>query len=511
MSRSRPSALPSASARRWARRHQAAVWSAGIAAAVLLVITAGGLAVSNWLIRQEQKGKEIALDNAQQSARLAKKAIDDYFTRISETTLLDKPGLEPLRKQLLERALRYYQDLLAQQGGDPRLQAEVAGTYLRMCVVSISLQAGDEALAELESGLATVEQLVREHPHDRELHKPLAGFWSVERLFYTGRTAGPTFSDPVRAVRVLERMADLWQTLSRANPAFPGFQNDLAALASYIGDLHHDLGDHLQAIRDYERAAEIREQLVRENPASHEYQAALAESLNGVGWMLYAGGKSQEAERYYRRAIALQESLVAEFRDVPNYRVVLADCYFNLGSVLRLAGRLPEAEEMIRRAMEINGKLASAFPEVPAFESEQSHILSELAEVLAAAGHAREAADIHRKAVESLQNLITRYPDQSHYSKQLGWSYLSAARWMAEDGRSAEAGRDLWPGRGPLRTVLGHLPLHDELPIPNHGGSIETDSTAPGRRGVARSRSDLASCSRVLQQHVTTVSGGWRI
>ena len=119
---------------------------------------------------------------------------------------------------------------------------------------------------------------------------------------------------------MLQRMVDLWQALSRANPAVPGFQNDLAALATYIGDVNHDLGDHLQAIRDYERAAEIREQLVHENPASHEYQAALVESLNGVGWMLNAGGNSEEAEQYYRRAIALQEPLVGEFGDVPTTR-----------------------------------------------------------------------------------------------------------------------------------------------------------------------------------------------
>ncbi len=432
---------PSASYRfrKFARRNRAALATISLVVAALVV----GTVVSTWQAVRAARAERLAGSQrllAEKNFQQARRAVDDYFTTISETTLLDKPGLEALRKELLGRGLRYYQDLLKQRDGDPRVRAEVAGTYLRMCVVSISLEAGDEALAELESALATVEELVREHPHDHKLHTPLAGFWNVERLFYTGRTAGPQFSDPAKAVHVLERMVDLWQTLSRENPAVSGFQNDLAALATYIGDVHHDLGDHLQAIRDYERAAEIREQLVRENPASHEYQAALVESLNGVGWMLDASGKLQEAEQYYRRAIARQEPLVGEFGDVPNYQVVLANCYFNLCGVLRLSGRTPEAEEMIHRAIEINDNLADAFPSVPSFESEQSRFLVELAKVLAAAGHRREAADIHEKAAKCLESLVSRFPDQLYYSRELGWLYLSAAELLAENGRSEEAG-----------------------------------------------------------------------
>ena len=39
----------------------------------------------------------------------ARQAVDDSFTKVSESVLPHTPGLQPLRKQLLEDSLRYYQ------------------------------------------------------------------------------------------------------------------------------------------------------------------------------------------------------------------------------------------------------------------------------------------------------------------------------------------------------------------------------------------------------------------
>ena len=42
-----------------------------------------------------------------------------YFTTISESRLLNVPGLQPLRKELLDSAMKYYRDFLSQRGHDP--------------------------------------------------------------------------------------------------------------------------------------------------------------------------------------------------------------------------------------------------------------------------------------------------------------------------------------------------------------------------------------------------------
>ena len=49
----------------------------------------------------------------------ARKAVDDYFTTVSESQLLQVPGMQPLRRDLLQSALAFYQDFLKERGDDP--------------------------------------------------------------------------------------------------------------------------------------------------------------------------------------------------------------------------------------------------------------------------------------------------------------------------------------------------------------------------------------------------------
>src|SRR5256885_593706 len=49
---------------RWARRHRTVVWSAGVSAGILVVLTLIGLLVSNVRIRAEVHQKELALAEA---------------------------------------------------------------------------------------------------------------------------------------------------------------------------------------------------------------------------------------------------------------------------------------------------------------------------------------------------------------------------------------------------------------------------------------------------------------
>ena len=48
------------------------------------------------------------------------------MTKISESTLLEEPGLQPLRNELLEAVLGYYQEFMGDHGDDPKIKAEVA-------------------------------------------------------------------------------------------------------------------------------------------------------------------------------------------------------------------------------------------------------------------------------------------------------------------------------------------------------------------------------------------------
>src|SRR5579883_443763 len=127
--------------RAWARRHPSALL---IGAIVLTLVTAGSL-LSAALIgaeqertRAEQRRAEDAFQRERQRAEeaearlaLARRAVDELF-RVSEEELADRPGMELLRKRLLQSALAYYQEFLAERHDNPSAQAELLETSRRV-------------------------------------------------------------------------------------------------------------------------------------------------------------------------------------------------------------------------------------------------------------------------------------------------------------------------------------------------------------------------------------------
>ena len=128
---------------------------AGIAA--LLVSAVIGLSIGTVLINREKQ-------RAEQSFRQARQAVDDYFTTVGDNKLLNVPGLQPLRKDLLDRALKYYEGFIRERAGDRSVQAELAATYYRVAWISGIVGTTDQARQAYLKSLAMYEVLTRYHP-----------------------------------------------------------------------------------------------------------------------------------------------------------------------------------------------------------------------------------------------------------------------------------------------------------------------------------------------------------
>ena len=84
---------------------------------------------------QNQRDRAIkAEEDATANLARARAAVDDYLTTISESRLLKSPlpGLQPLRKELLTTALKYYEEFVGQNQDDPGLRADLAAAQLRV-------------------------------------------------------------------------------------------------------------------------------------------------------------------------------------------------------------------------------------------------------------------------------------------------------------------------------------------------------------------------------------------
>ena len=67
----------------------------------LLVGLSGGLTIMFFLYRDADRERS----RAESNFRAAKTAVDGFLTRVSQERLLDVPGLQPLRQELVEVAL----------------------------------------------------------------------------------------------------------------------------------------------------------------------------------------------------------------------------------------------------------------------------------------------------------------------------------------------------------------------------------------------------------------------
>ena len=121
-------------ARKWSRRHPSLV------AAALLVMFLGliGSLVSNWLITRANDRTTAALaqerlraEEAERSFQQARQAVD-FLIQVGQEELVYEPPPQGLRKRVLETALVYYQDFIAQRRGNPSSQTELIAVQNRL-------------------------------------------------------------------------------------------------------------------------------------------------------------------------------------------------------------------------------------------------------------------------------------------------------------------------------------------------------------------------------------------
>ncbi|MCH8333566.1 protein kinase, partial [Candidatus Sumerlaeota bacterium] len=130
-----------AEAERWMRRRR--VLTVGTAVAAVLIVGISVIALRERRRADEEAALRVELADAlgtaetesaraEENFRQARGVVDDFFTRISQSALLNEPTMQPLRRELLESALEYYTSFAATESDDPQVRAELAAASLRV-------------------------------------------------------------------------------------------------------------------------------------------------------------------------------------------------------------------------------------------------------------------------------------------------------------------------------------------------------------------------------------------
>lgn len=264
-------------ARRWARRRR--VW-VGSAAAAVVVATFAVLALGPALLRLAAE-RETQRQRADDNARQARRAVQDYFVAVSDGPLKSLPGSQTVRRELLQTAQRYYREFAERHGDDPALRREVIDANANVATILAETGFLDQALASSEKAVTAergqspgeslrLARLLRQHGR---------------YVFQTGRRA-----DAAAVAR--EALA-----LSEASRATDPTRADRLTLllAGDMSVVESSRNDQAAAIRWDRRGIELADTLLAADPTDHELRLLAARRRTNLSHHLILQGRFSPA------------------------------------------------------------------------------------------------------------------------------------------------------------------------------------------------------------------------
>jgi tetratricopeptide (TPR) repeat protein len=377
--------------RKFARRNKRALATVGLVVLALVAGTAISIWQAVWAIQAEKLANERlerereARSEAVANLRKAREAGEEFFTLVSESRLLEQPGLQPLRKELLEAAVRHYEGLApASKTSDPETLADMAAMQMRLVQIYIQTNLFDRHITALEQAVKLAERLLEESPNDAALHTRLAGLWHGGRSL---ESVEHVVSDRDRAIRTYRNAIGVWEKLVQRHPHVIGFRSDLSKFHDVLANQQLRTGQRDDALRSLRRVRELREGILQSDPGVYEHIAELAHADRRLA-LEFEDSNPEEAEALYRRAVDLQK----DAPNVPNYQEFLAETLHGFGAFLTRRKRPEEASQAYRQACSIYEKLAAQFPYVSSYRDTLDAWMLRLLEGIGSSSDAKKLA-----------------------------------------------------------------------------------------------------------------------
>jgi serine/threonine protein kinase len=428
--------------RKFARRNRASLIAGSLIALSLVV----GTVVSVWQAMRAMHAEQLAEEKqklAEENFQKARDAVNEYFTLVSQNKLLHMPGLEPLRRDLLEAALRYYEGMLDRNENNPAVMADIAATHLRVGTIFHYLDRNDDALAAVNKALPIVEQLLHDDAASHAHRRQLAG------VFKFGPAPGNTTlpQDPAAARRTLLKALELWTALAQENPAVEGFQSDLASLHWLLGKLEGGVAyphqtQYSQALEHFQQAAAILHSLCGAHPENSNYLLFAVAVQGDLSWHLQQAGDQASAQIALAGGKELEDALLERFPEDLSLRALIATRMARDG--LDLLSQDPiKAEELCRQAQQAFESLVTAFPDIAEYRIELAKSYQGLHEALwHQNSRIQEQIQYARQAVGIFDRLLEDFPERRQSLLQTqahNYGYLGYRLAKADDYDAARA------------------------------------------------------------------------
>jgi serine/threonine protein kinase len=381
---------------RWGRRNPALA----VSLSSLFLVLAIGCIGMTLLWRRAERQRNFATEQrarAEANFARARAAVDDSLSQISESQLKSVPGLQPLRRDLLRSALRFYEGFVKERGDDPTLKAGLAAAQLRLAKIQHEMGTEPQAQDTLRQAMELYETESRDRPDDLSLRDGLAQ--CCVRL-------GTALLPSDQALERFERAITLWQLLRQAEPANTLYQRELANTFNLIAVLHDQRGRLGESLRAHEQAFALRRALVAAHPDDPSFQNALASSLNNLGVLLgKTSTEEQEKLAMFRRSVEHSRIACAAAPEVVHYGRFLVMALRNAGSSEFAMSHPDRALQAILESLEVSRRLVRENPSIPSLRRELLQDCQAVGDIHRELGREADAVESHRQGIELLDAL----------------------------------------------------------------------------------------------------------
>jgi tetratricopeptide (TPR) repeat protein len=415
---------------RWARRNPKV---ASLLAVLALVVAAGLTTVTAlWLRAEEHRARAQdnyarAEDNANRAEeqrrqadtnfRFALQAVDDYCTKVAQDERLKEKDLEPLRKELLQTAVLFYQEFVREHAADPAVRAELGSAYTRLASLTADIGEPAKAIGFYQQALAVWEELAGANPAEPSYQDRQASCHYCLALLYRDTRR------PQDAEKSHLRALDIQETLVAHNPTVADYQSARARSHDSLGNLYRRAGRLDEAERACTKARDILQELNGTHPGVSEYQLNLSVAQNNLGILYLRTHRPGQAEKAYQASIRILKAMPPRESATARYQDILAGTYANLGNLYYEGAQMDRAVEAFNKVAEIAGRLVNSHPAITKYQSDLAAAHNGLGNAYLDAGRMPEAEAAYRKACEIRKSLAQKNPLIAEYTIRLGGSY----------------------------------------------------------------------------------------
>jgi serine/threonine protein kinase/tetratricopeptide (TPR) repeat protein len=400
-----------------------------------------------------ERGKAAAAQKlAEENFQEARRAVEQLVTRVSEGRLKNLPGMQPVRKELLEAAMFYYQGFVDRHAEDPTLKSDLADACTRLAGILAEIGSTREALKLHQRAEQLFVELRALRPKDKKLHLALVANYramgALQRRLNDADAAMTALDnayamllaispqDPKRLTKV-----PILQNMVHGNVRMH-ISNDpeiLQAFANVLNDqgLLRQAQAPAEAIDYYVEALYIRRRLLASqvyttgNPARAIYEHEMARQWSLMG-RPYADQQMHGAALQYQvEARSMLEHVLRAYPEYGRLDEITRDLALvdeTLGELYAATGQFAPALESYKKALGYREPRAAQNPAVADFQRELIDCWYKRALVEAQVGRPDKTAEILRPIIDRQRNLCAMVPDDKSHVRTLAHQWLALAR-----------------------------------------------------------------------------------